>query len=301
MQNILLRSTNFKNKKHTIVIHSLIAMGLMLSASGILAEQKEAQRIIALSPHSVELLFALGAGERIIATTEHADYPKAALNIERIGGFHGLQIERIVELRPDLIVAWQGGNRAQDLDKLESLGLNVYRSETKTLFGIVDELNALAKSTGTQSKARALEVEFREAFTELAQQYQSKSSVSFFYQLWQQPLRTMASGSWINEIFETCNGQNVVDSNSGLSDYPQINLESVILEAPQAIFIPSDHGSYSQAGGLWQKWPQIPAVKQNNIFFIDGDLLHRFSLRVMDGAKEVCNKLDEVRQKSRQL
>lgn len=295
MLNITQRLTLLAYPIRTIVYHLLISISLVVSASATMADQQQAKRIIALSPHSVELLFALGVGNRIVATTEHADYPKAALSIERIGGYHGLQIERIVELKPDLIVAWQGGNREQDLDKLESLGLNVYRSETKNLFGILDELNALAKKTGTESRSRALELEFKQAFKHLKQQYQPVSSVSFFYQLWQQPLRTMASGSWINEIFEVCGGHNIINSESGLSDYPQVSLESVILEAPQAIFIPSDHGSYSQAGDLWKKWPQIPAVKQNNIFFIDGDLLHRFSLRVMDGAKEVCNKLDQVR------
>ena len=92
-----------------------------------LPEVRNAQRIIALSPHSVELLYALGVGDRVIGTTEFADYPEAANTIERVGGYHGIQTERIVELQPDLIVAWEGGNKAEDLNMLEALKLPVYQ------------------------------------------------------------------------------------------------------------------------------------------------------------------------------
>ena len=205
-----------------------------------LPEVKDAQRIVALSPHSVELLFALGVGDRIVATTEFADYPQAANQIERIGGYHGIQTERILELKPDLIVAWEGGNRSEDLALLESLGLPIYRSETKRLRQIADEVLALGKLTNTLETATAIVKRFNDQLDMLTNGNKDKAPVTFFYQLWAAPLRTISTASWINEMLAICGGQNITaDTELG---YPQVSLESVLLGQPQAIIIPSQHG-----------------------------------------------------------
>ena len=254
------------------------------------------QRIVALSPHSVELLFALGAGDRIVATTAFADYPAEAKNIPRVGGYNGIHIEKVLALKPDLIVAWEGGNPASDIDQLARLGLKVYRSETKKLADIQRELIELGELLGLEDKALALSNQFNIDWALIKEENQRKSPVSFFYQLWYEPLRTMAAGSWINELMTSCGGVNIY---SDLSlDYPQVSLESILKTRPQAIIIPSDHGAVAGRSEQWAEWEEIPAVVNKHIFFIDGDLLHRFSLRVVDGMKEVCAAFDEVRRYS---
>lgn len=260
-----------------------------------LPDVKNAQRIIALSPHSVELLYALGVGDRIIGTTEFADFPEAANKIERVGGYHGIQTERIVELQPDLIVAWEGGNRTEDLDILEKLSLPVYRSETKRLRHIADELKALGILTGTEKRAKSLIENFNQKLEVLAQDNKNKKKVSFFYQLWSAPIRTISTGSWINEMLEICGGQNII--NDPDVDYPQISLESVLLNEPQAIIIPANHGHDNDklTGLNWEDWPEIPAVKNNHIYRINGDILHRFSLRALEATETVCSTFDKVR------
>ena len=260
-----------------------------------LPDVKNAKRIIALSPHSVELLFALGVGDRIVGTTEFADFPEAANDIERIGGYHGIQTERIVELQPDLIVAWEGGNRSEDLDLLEKLGLPVYRSETKRLRQITVELGALGNLTGTQLKADALINRFNQSLDDLEIENKDKSKVTFFYQLWSAPIRTISTGSWINQMLEICGGQNII--NDPNVDYPQISLESVLLNEPMAIIIPANHGhdNGKLAGLKWDEWPEIPAVKNNHIYRINGDILHRFSLRAVEATQTVCDTFDKVR------
>jgi len=261
-----------------------------------LPEVKDAQRIVALSPHSVELLYALGVGDRIVATTEFADYPEEANHIERIGGYHGIQTERIMELKPDLIVAWEGGNRSEDLALLASLGLPVYRSETKRLRHIADEVLALGKMTGKETQAQQLVQSFHQQLDELTRANKDKAPVTFFYQLWAAPLRTISTASWINEMLAICGGQNITtDTELG---YPQVSLESVLLGQPQAIIIPSQHGhDNGEISGLdWNQWPEIPAVKNQHIYRINGDILHRFSLRVVDATQELCNTFDKVRQ-----
>lgn len=267
-----------------------------------LPKVENAQRIVALSPHSVELLYALGVGDRIVGTTEFADYPETANNIERVGGYHGIQTERILELEPDLIVAWEGGNRSEDLDQLDALKMPVYRSSTKRLRDISKEISALGKMTGTEKKADTLIKKFHDDLDSLAEENKNKTSVRFFYQLWSAPLRTISTGSWINEMLAICGGQNII--NDPNLDYPQISFETVLLNQPQAIIIPANHGhDDAQSGGTgksgtgldWGKWPEIPAVKNNQIYYINGDILHRFSLRVVEATNTLCDTFDRVR------
>jgi vitamin B12 transport system substrate-binding protein len=293
---------------HTYKLNKLILLVILLLTSILsnaeypLPEVRNAQRIIALSPHSVELLYALGVGDRVIGTTDFADYPEAAKKIERVGGYHGIQTERILELEPDLIVAWEGGNKTEDLNMLETLKLPVYRSETKRLRQITEEIKALGILTGTEKKAASLIEEFHKNIDSLQEANKEKEKVRFFYQLWSVPLRTISTGSWINEMLVICGGQNII--NDPNLDYPQISLETVLLEEPQAIIIPANHGHDDQSNGKtgtgldWNKWPEIPAVKNNHIFKINGDILHRFSLRVVEATQILCKTFDNVRKQS---
>jgi vitamin B12 transport system substrate-binding protein len=279
-----------------ILVLTLSSLSISVSAMYKLPDVKNAQRIIALSPHSVELLFALGVGDRIIGTTEFADYPEAANKIERVGGYHGFQTERIVELQPDLIVAWEGGNRSEDLDLFEKLELPVYRSETKRLRHIAVELEALGVLTSTEHKAAELIKDFHGNLDHLSKQNKNKQQISFFYQLWSAPIRTISTGSWINEMLEICGGKNIIDDPK--VEYPQISLETVLLNEPQAIIIPANHGhDNGKLSGLnWKEWPEIPAVKNNHIYRINGDILHRFSLRVIEATQTLCTTFDTIRQ-----
>ena len=163
-----------------ILVLALSCLSVSVSATYKLPDVKNAQRIIALSPHSVELLFALGVGDRIIGTTEFADFPEAANKIERVGGYHGFQTERIVELQPDLIVAWEGGNRSEDLDLFEKLELPVYRSETKRLRHIAVELKALGALTSTEDRAAELIADFHDNLDRLSKQNKDEQKISFF-------------------------------------------------------------------------------------------------------------------------
>lgn len=263
---------------------------------GAKAESLPPQTIVALSPHSVELLFSLGAGDRIVATTEYADFPKAALDIPRVGGYHGLSIERILELQPDLVIAWKGGNSDADIKRLKKLGLKVYSSHPSSLEQVADELISLGNLVGLPESGQKLAAQYRERLTLLRKQHADKKPVRFFYQVWAQPLRAMAAGSWINDVVTGCGGVNILDSS--YPDYPEVSLESVLLMAPDAILQPTQHGADMSTGVDWRDWPEIPAVKNKHIFSINGDILHRFTLRILDGMVEVCDRLERVRKDS---
>ena len=257
------------------------------------AQDLKQQRIIALSPHSVELLFLLGAGDQIVATTSFADYPEAAKLIPVIGGYNGIQIEKVLSLKPDVIIAWDGGNKLDDIDQLERLGLNVYRTQTNSLSEIADEIRRLGELIGVPDRANSEADKYLNGLAALKKQYSKKTPIRFFYQLWNEPLRAMAAKSWINEMLVGCGGVNIFNENIG--EYPQVSIENILAEQPEVIIIPSHHGHGLGEGDFWQNWPEVPAVKNNRIFYVNGDLLHRFSVRTLEGMKTVCEHLDSVR------
>jgi len=274
------------------VVKNILGLSALLVAT-ITFAGSPAQRVIALSPHAVEMLFLLGAGERIVATTKFADFPEQALSIPRIGGYNGIQIEKILALNPDLIIAWEDGNKTQDIEQMEKLGLNVYRSQTRSLDQIAQELITFGEMLGLETKGKRAAEQFTQRLKRIRDVNQNKRPVRFFYQLWDEPLRAMAAGSWINTVMESCQGVNVFDDPS--LDYPQVSIENVLVSAPEAFVVPSHHGTLNANADRWKKWPEIPAIANNHIYFIEGDLLHRFSTRILDGMERVCLAFDKVR------
>lgn len=252
------------------------------------------ERIIALSPHAVEILFLLGAGDKIVATTKTSDYPEAAKLIPVIGGYNGIQMEKVLILNPDLVIAWEGGNKLEDISQLERLGLNVYRTKTNSLLEIASEIRKIGQLIGASERANIEAEHYLKAVADVKKTYATKQTVRFFYQLWHEPLRTMSENSWINEILSTCGGQNIF--NKHMEEYPQVSVETVLLEQPDVIIIPTHKGLHSNEKQFWQAWPEIPAVKHKHIYYVDGDLLHRFSIRTLAGMDSICEHFERVRQ-----
>ncbi len=250
-----------------------------------------ATRIIALSPHSVEMLYAIGAGENIIATADYADYPEAAKAIPRIGGDYGVQIERVLTLNPDLIVLWDSGNRAEDINQLKNLGFNLYISSPKHLEDVASELEQLGKLTGHEQQAQQLAGDYRAELASLKKANAAKAAPRVFYQLWSTPLMTISKDSWVQQIIEVCHGQNVFFD--AASDYPQVSLENVLLTLPEVI-LQTNEEAYVK-GLDWQSWNDIPAVKNHHIYQLNADLLHRASPRALLGVRSLCDVLDRAR------
>lgn len=254
---------------------------------------KKAERIIALSPHSVEMLFAMGAGDKIIATTDYADYPAQAKKIERIGGYQGILIERVLELNPDLIIVWQSGNKSEQSAQLKKLGFNLYYSNPTTLDSIAQEIADLGDLVGHQEQAEQLAYQFNQHLAQVKKQYSKKSPVKIFYQLWPAPLQTAAGNSWIQHMLNICQGDNIF--NDAANDYPKVSIENVVIRSPEVFIIPLAVNQQKPDDINWQKWPELPAVKNNQLYYLDADLLHRASPRVLDGLDALCESIDKAR------
>ena len=268
---------------------------LLILSPNIDAESKpaSAKKIIALSPHSVEMLYAIGAGDQIIATLEYSDYPPPALSIPRIGNFTGIQIEKIIALQPDLIIAWKSGNKLADLKKIESLGFNIFYSKPENISEISLELIKLGKLTGHSKEAITLAANIADKHQQIIDRFSATEQINVFYQLWHDPLRTIGSGSWLESLINDCNGRNIF--NDAESAYPIVSLETILSRNPEVIIIPGHPGTIDTNNSFWDKWQNISAVKHNKIFTIDGDLLHRFTPRAIDGLELLCQSIDNAR------
>ncbi|MEL4430456.1 cobalamin-binding protein [Shewanella mangrovisoli] len=274
-----------------MLMRRFIALGLSLVLLPIAALAEPAKRIIALSPHAVEMLYAIGAGESIVAATDYADYPEAAKKIPSIGGYYGIQIERVLELNPDLIVVWDTGNKAEDINQLKNLGFKLYSSSPKTLEDVAREIEELGELTGHTEQASRVAADYRSELLRLRSENAAKSEPKVFYQLWSTPLMTVAKNSWIQQIIGVCHGKNVFYD--AASDYPQVSLENVLLTLPEVILQSEEEGNVK--GIDWSQWAEIPAVKNQHIYQLNADLLHRATPRALLGVKAVCDALDKAR------
>ncbi|MEN3275936.1 MAG: iron complex transport system substrate-binding protein [Massilia sp.] len=253
---------------------------------------KPAMRIISMAPHVTELLFAAGGGERVVGAVNYSDYPEAAKLIPRIGSNRDIDIERVMALRPDLIVAWMHGTSERQIDMVRKLGVPVYHSDPQTLEGIPESLLRLAQLMGTEAAARPVAAQLRQQLAALRSRYAGRPTVRAFYQVWDKPLYTLNGRHIVTDALRLCGGANIFD---GLPvTAPVVTIESVLQADPEAIFGTAE----KNYGGvnLWRQYPTMTAVRNANLFTVDGNLLNRAGPRMIAGAAVMCEKLDLARQ-----
>ena len=251
-----------------------------------------AQRIISLAPHLTELLFAAGAGDRIVGTVEFSDYPASAAKITRIGDSALLDMERVVSLKPDLIVVWGNGSAASQLDKLRTLGVPIFYNEPQVMADIPRALIALGRLAGTEATANHAARLFGEGVDRLRARYGGKSPVSLFYQVWKQPLLTIAGRHVINDVIRACGGTNIFADLRVL--VPTVSVEAVVALNPEAIVATTVEG---QGDGLdiWRPFKDLRAVRADNLIVLNADTINRNTPRLLEGARALCEQLDAVR------
>ncbi|URQ98182.1 cobalamin-binding protein [Pseudoalteromonas sp. SCSIO 43095] len=251
-------------------------------------------RIVALAPHIVENLYAIGAGDLIVGTLDYADYPQEATKIERIGGYNGISIEKLLMLKPDMVIAWKNGNQAEDLAQIKRLGIELYLSDPRFIEGVASEILKLGQLTGHIEQSKQVAETFTAKLNAIKVTQKDKTTLTGFYQLWPEPMMTVSKNTWINQLIETCQVTNVFANSD--TDYPQISIENVIVTKPQVIIIPDEKSKRVMPTVNWQQWPEIPAVKYEQFISVNADLLHRFTPRMLDGLAQMCDKVDISRE-----
>jgi iron complex transport system substrate-binding protein len=251
-----------------------------------------AQRIVALAPHLTELLFAAGAGGAIVGADAYSDYPPAARSIPRIGDAHALDLERIVALEPDLVVAWTSGSPQRQLARLEALGLEVFRNEPRSLEAIASTIERLGALAGTSAIAQARAAAFRRNLARIRAEYAGETTLQVFYQVADRPLTTISTRHVIADALQVCGAVSVFAS--ARRWLPRPSREAVLLAAPDAIVAAAIPGGPDALAG-WRQWTELHAVASRRLFTIDPNVLHRATPRILGGIERLCRQIDAAR------
>ena len=263
-------------------------------------------RVVTLAPNLTELVYAVGAGSTLVGTVSLSDYPEQARAIPHIGDYRRFDVERLLTLKPDLVLAWHHGNPGRELAQLEAAGLRLYRLEPRRLADVPRALERVGELLGHAEEGRRVATRLRDELEALRQRHADAAPVSVFYQVWQNPLMTLSGRHIVSDVVDLCGGHNVFADLPQL--VPQLSSESVVAVDPEAILVarqvPGDTAGATRdpahpllAG--WQRYPHLTAVRRRWLYTLPGDAITRQGPRIVEGARAVCSALDEVREERR--
>ncbi len=255
--------------------------------------QKPAARIVALTPHAVELVYSAGAQQALVGVVDYSDYPEEAKKIPNVGGYAGFNIEAIFALKPDVILYWPEGNPVREIERLRKLKLPLFAINTNSFDDIARNLIQIGELTGRQAQSKKTAQDFLQKVAQLKKANAHKKTVRVFYQVWHEPILTQNKNSFISKLLELCGGENIFADLPMTS--PQISVEAVLAANPEVILGSGVGGARPQWLDDWQRYPSLQAVKKQQIFHTHSDWMHRPTVRLLLGAQEVCGLLDKVR------
>ncbi|WP_423840174.1 vitamin B12 ABC transporter substrate-binding protein BtuF [Vibrio mytili] len=267
-----------------------VAFALLFTTAA-LANQP-AQRVISLAPHATEIAYAAGLGDKLVAVSELSDYPEQAKMLEKVSNYQGIKLERIIALKPDLVIAWPAGNPAKEIEKLKQFDVPIYYSKTGKLADIAFNIEQLSHYSEHPEIGQQAAANFRAQLNSLKTKYNTEDKVRYFYQLSEKPIITVAGTNWPSEVFTFCGGENIFSQAS--SPYPQVSIEQVITRQPEVIFTSRHAMSHD---GMWAEWKnELPAMKNGHTWSLNADWINRPTPRTLNAITQVCEYFKIVRQ-----
>jgi iron complex transport system substrate-binding protein len=255
-------------------------------------------RIVSLAPSITEIIFALDQGHRLAAVTQFSNYPPQAKQIPRVGSYVNLDIEKILAVRPDLVIGIKDGNPKHVVDRLAELGVPSFIINPKNLQEVIRSIRKISQVIGAQAAAAHLTRQMSERIRQVQKSVAGSSSPRVFIQIGVEPIVSAGRGTFIDVLIKLAGGTNAAGEMAG---YPHLNLEQVFVARPEIIFITSmaRQGSFAEVKRFWQKWPGLPAVENERIYIIDSDLCDRPSPRIVEGLEILARKIHPERFKKK--
>lgn len=255
-----------------------------------------ARRIISLAPHLTELIYTAGAGDKLVGVSAYSDYPNAAKTLPQVGDASNLDLERIVMLKPDLVLAWKSNVSPVAVDRLRRLMIPVYVTETRRLAGIPKLLRSIGRLAGTANTADYAAQNFTDRVRELREGAHGQAIISTFIEIWHAPLLSVNGEHIISEVVSLCGGENILAAAPTLT--PSIGLETLLEADPGAIIGGGSAATADDFRRVWGKHAGLTAVRRHNIFHVNPDWIQRATPRILFGAEVICKGLNEARRDS---
>ena len=250
-------------------------------------------RIVSLSPHITELLFAAGAGSYVVGVDDASDYPDKTAGIARVGEVSALDVEALVNLKPTLVMLWDSGTSARRVAELARLKLKLLITEQRRLDDIGDALVQFGEIAGTTDAARAAAQRYRNDLRELRLRYAGRPRLRVFYQVWDRPMYTLSGGHVASEVLSLCGGENVFAELSTLA--PAVDQEAVLTRDPEVILVAASGAEAARQIKDWGRFGSLRAVRLRHIYSVDPSLIGRMTPRILDGVRQVCRVLEQAR------
>ena len=252
-----------------------------------------AQRIVSLAPGATEMLFAAGAGSKLLATVAYSDYPEAARRVPRIGDSNAIDMERLLVLKPDVVVFWPGGNNPAQIAQLRQLGFTLYGQQVNRLRDLGASLRRLGRLAGTQAVAQSSAGQLEQRIQQLKVRYAHAAPLSVLLETWNQPLYTVGAQQLLSDVLSVCGATNVFGELPQLS--PAVQVEAVIARDPQMIIAAAPPGAGAQWLQAWRQFPALRAVRSGNLLDFEDQALSRLGPSVIDAASSLCTLIDAAR------
>ncbi|BET97985.1 vitamin B12 ABC transporter substrate-binding protein BtuF [Xenorhabdus taiwanensis] len=243
-----------------------------------------ASRVISLAPSTTELAYAAGLGDQLIAVSAYSDYPEAAKKLEQVADWQGINVERIIALKPDLILAWRGGNPQRPLEQLAAFGIPIFYSDVKNVEDVASELERLAAYSPHPDIAQKSATDIRDKFNQLKQKYANQNPKPVFLQFGMHPIFTSSRHTIQSEIVSVCGGKNIFADSP--VPWPQVNREQVLTRKPEVIIIGGTEEQKQQVADFWR--PQMNVT----IIALNDDWFSRAGPRVILAAEQLCQQLN---------
>lgn len=252
-----------------------------------------AERIVALAPHAVEMLYAVGAGGALVGAIDGSDYPAAARLLPQVGNYRGVPLEAVLAREPDLVVTWASGTPQALVERLRALGIPVYASEPRALPDIADNLRELGRLAGRSARGERQSAVYLARLAALEQTLDEPPRV--FYQLGANPLTTLAGGHIVTQVIRGCGGVALFAEQPVL--VPQVGREALIAARPTVILSAANDDAWQAA---WQRWALLPAVASGQLYTLEPDWISRPGPRLLDAMEQVCSALRRTAQQDGQ-
>ena len=249
------------------------------------------KRVISLAPNITEILFSLGLDEEIVGVSTHCNFPERAKSKVQVGSYISLDFEKILSLKPDIVIATGAGNTRDMVERLEKLGFPIYVIFPKNFDGILRSIDYLGKVVDREKEARAIIQEMKRRRQRVIDLTRGLPRPKVFLQIGEAPIVTVGKGSFADDLIDLAGGENIAREEKEM--YPRWSMEEILRRSPEVILISSMNpkGDYQRLLQEWARWRVIPAVKNGRISLMDSDLVDRPSPRIIQGLEEIAKIL----------
>lgn len=251
--------------------------------------ENKPEKIVSLAPNNTEILFALGLGDKVVGVTSFCDYPPEALDVENVGDFSGNNLERIIELEPDLVITYGVGNEDENA-RLREAGINVIGFEPESIDEVIDTISRIGKITGTDESAKSITEDMHRAKDEIVSKVVDVDKPKVFYEVWHEPIMTAGPGSFMDHLITLAGGENI--ASDAADEYPQFDLEQLVERNPEVYLTTADLPEKTVESIMERPgYADIDAINQGRVHLLDPNIVSRPGPRIVEALELVAKTI----------